>query len=70
MNLTEQLENLPFGETLQISGCTVERIIIGAEAGWMIRCGKDVFNTRYIIKAVSYIEQHRQQEEITNLEKF
>jgi hypothetical protein len=70
MHLTEQLENLPIGKTLQISGCTVERIIIGAEAGWMIRCGKDIFNTRYIEKAVSYIEQHRQQEEITDLGEF
>jgi hypothetical protein len=63
MNLAEQLETLPFGETLQIhGGISVERIIIGAEAGWMIRCGKDIFNTRDIEKAVRYIEQHRPEE--------
>jgi hypothetical protein len=60
--MKEQLENLPFGESLQISGCTVERIVVGTEAGWTIRCGKDVLNTRYIEKAISFIEQHSWQE--------
>jgi hypothetical protein len=36
----------------------------------MIRCGKDVFNTQYIEKAVIYIEQHRRQEfEVISLEQ-
>jgi hypothetical protein len=35
-------------------------------AGWMIRCGEDVFNTPYIEKAMIYIVQHRRQEEVVD----
>jgi hypothetical protein len=64
--MKDRLENLPFGESSQIFGCTIERIVIGTEAGWMIRCGKNVLNTRYIEKAISFIEQHYWQEVVSD----
>jgi hypothetical protein len=32
----------------------------------MIRCGKNVLNTRYIEKAISFIEQHYWQEVVSD----